>query len=110
MTDAPDRWRRVEALCQAALERPAAERDAFLRRACSDDALRREVEMLLARESAADRFLETGVGAAAARVEAERRGARPQDWRLRDRALAGGRRDGGSVPGARRQPGSRSGH
>jgi serine/threonine-protein kinase len=58
----------VEALCQAALERPAAERDAFLRRACSDDDLRREVEMLLARDSAADRFLETGVGAAAVRV------------------------------------------
>ena len=68
MTDARDRWRRVEALCQAALERPAAERDAFLRSACSDDGLRGEVEMLLARESAAGRFLETGLGGAAARV------------------------------------------
>ena len=65
---AADRWRRVEALCQAALERPAAERGAFLRGACSDDQLRHEVETLLGREPAAERFLETGVGAAVAAV------------------------------------------
>ena len=68
MSESSDRWRRVEALCQAALERPAAERDAFLRGACSDDQLRHEVETLLGREPAAERFLETGVGAAAAAV------------------------------------------
>ena len=68
MSESSDRWRRVEALCQAALERPAAERDAFLRGACRDDDLRREVETLLGREPAAERFLETGVGAAVATV------------------------------------------
>ena len=66
MTESPERWRRVEALCQAALERPVAERDAFLRGACRDDELRHEVETLLGREPAAERFLETGVGAAVA--------------------------------------------
>ena len=65
---AAERWRRVEALCQAALERPAAERDAFLRDACGDDHLRQEVETLLGREPSAERFLETGVGAAVAAV------------------------------------------
>ncbi|MDT8341052.1 MAG: serine/threonine-protein kinase [Longimicrobiales bacterium] len=45
----PDRWARVEALFSGALERPAGERDAFLREACAgDEALRREVESLLA--------------------------------------------------------------
>ena len=48
MTDG--RWLRVKALFQAAVERPAAERDAFLAAATGDDeALRREVESLLPR-------------------------------------------------------------
>ena len=78
MSESPDRWRRVEALCQAALERPVAERDAFLRGACSDDDLRHEVETLLGRESAAERFLETGVGAAVASGDANPTIARTQ--------------------------------
>ena len=46
MTD--ERWPRVKALFQAAVERPAEERDAFLAAATGDDAaLRREVESLL---------------------------------------------------------------
>ena len=43
----------------AALERPPAERAAFLNEACiSDDALRQEVESLLGHEAASERFLE----------------------------------------------------
>ena len=50
MTD--DRWRRVKALFQAAVERPPAERDAFLAaHAGGDEALRREVESLLASDT-----------------------------------------------------------
>ena len=46
MTD--ERWPRVKALFQAAVERPTDERDAFLAAATGDDdALRREVESLL---------------------------------------------------------------
>ena len=50
MTD--DRWRRVKALFQAAVERPPGARDAFLAAETSDDeALRREVESLLASDT-----------------------------------------------------------
>jgi Tol biopolymer transport system component len=48
-----DRWQRVKELFQAALDRPAAERDAFLAaEAGGDDALRREVESLLDADAA----------------------------------------------------------
>ena len=41
----PDRWRKVDELFEAALERDRAERAAFLDQACGPDAnLRREVE------------------------------------------------------------------
>jgi eukaryotic-like serine/threonine-protein kinase len=51
MTD--DRWRRIKALFQATVERPSAERDAFLAEAVGgDDALRQEVESLLASDAA----------------------------------------------------------
>src|SRR5215510_13134248 len=57
MTD--DRWQRVKALFQAAVERPAAERDAFLAAATGDDeALRTEVESLLASDAGEVGFLD----------------------------------------------------
>jgi Tol biopolymer transport system component len=44
----PDRWQQVAALCGEALEVPATDRTAFLRKRCGDDqALRGEVESLL---------------------------------------------------------------
>ena len=50
MTD--ERWPRVKALFQDAVERPAVERDAFLKAETGDDAaLRREVESLLAADA-----------------------------------------------------------
>jgi hypothetical protein len=49
----------VKALFQAAVERPAGERDAFLAAATGDDAaLRREVESLLASDASDVRFLD----------------------------------------------------
>lgn len=43
-----DRWQQATALFEAAVERPAAERDAFVSAAAGDDeALRSEVESLL---------------------------------------------------------------
>jgi hypothetical protein len=63
MNDASGRWRRVEALCHAALERDTSERSAFLTAACGgDEALRREVDALLAHERSAEAFLESPVG------------------------------------------------
>src|SRR5438094_100659 len=64
-----DRWRRVEELCHAALERDAQARAEFLADACGgDDDLRREVEALLAHAQTADRFLAAPLGAVAADV------------------------------------------
>jgi serine/threonine protein kinase len=48
----PDRWRRIDELYHAALERQPNERDGFLAGACQGDAdLRREIESLLAQQS-----------------------------------------------------------
>jgi len=56
-----ERWQRIESLFLSALEKPPAERASFLDHACSTDhALRREVESLLAHESLAAGFLESG--------------------------------------------------
>jgi len=55
-----ERWRRVEELFHAALERGPDARQAFLDDACGGDAdLRRQVELLLAKEEEAGSFLET---------------------------------------------------
>ena len=51
----PDRWQQVDALFHAAAERAPVDRAAFLADACAgDDSLRREVESLLAADSAAE--------------------------------------------------------
>jgi serine/threonine-protein kinase len=60
----------VERICLAALDRPAEERAAFLDDACrGDDALRHEIESLLAHASPAEQFIEqpavAGAGALA---------------------------------------------
>lgn len=55
----PERWRRIEELCHAALERDGTLRAAFLHEACAgDDSLWREVESLLAQEGQIGSFLE----------------------------------------------------
>src|SRR5258708_39261635 len=83
------RWRQLNDLFAAALERPAAERSPFLAGACGGDpGLRREVESLLAAHQEAGDFIETpalqGLAAAPAR---EPRG-RP-DQEAPDRPAAG---------------------
>jgi hypothetical protein len=58
VTSEQERWRRVEAICQAALTRPPGERRGWLAAACGDDAeLLAEVESLLAQDGKADAFL-----------------------------------------------------
>src|ERR1019366_9456992 len=55
-----ERWRRIESLFHAAHEKTAEERARFLDETCSgDQALRREVESLLANEDLAASFLES---------------------------------------------------
>ena len=53
-----ERWQRVRSLFEAAVERPPAERASFLAaETVSDEALRREVESLLAHEPDAAGFM-----------------------------------------------------
>lgn len=53
------RWPRVKALFDEAQQRPPTARGAFLDAACDDDALRREVERLLAFDAGAGAFFDT---------------------------------------------------
>src|SRR5450759_3038602 len=66
-----EQWKRIDNLLHAALERPPAERDAFLKRECAgDEALEREVRSLIASDQqAADSFLD---GPAVAAMPPER--------------------------------------
>src|SRR5438552_8544447 len=67
-----DRWQQVERLYQAVLELEGNQRAAFLKEACAgDEALRREVESLLAQEAG---FLESPALEVAAQQFAEERG------------------------------------
>lgn len=75
----PERWRKIEEIYHAALEREESQRAAFLADACGgDEALREEVESLLAHKDAAS-FIETPVMEVAAQARAQddsqRRGA-----------------------------------
>ncbi len=65
----PDRWSEVERVYHGASARPAGERAAFLAEACAgDEALRREVESLLAEPASASAFLEGDAAAVAAQL------------------------------------------
>jgi hypothetical protein len=67
----PERWRKIEEIYQGALEREESQQVAFLREACAgDDALRKEVESLLAHKDAAS-FIESPVMEVAAQALAE---------------------------------------
>ncbi len=59
-----ERWQRIEALVDQALDLPEERRTAFLREACAgDDALRSEIEALIAAGERADEFLRTSAQA-----------------------------------------------
>lgn len=68
----PERWQRIERLYHAALEVDENRRPGFLQDACGgDEALRREVEVLLSREKQAEQFMETPALEVAARTLAQ---------------------------------------
>ena len=68
----PERWQKIEQLYHAALDREASQRSAYLHEVCAgDDALRREVESLLAQESRAEQLLERPALEVAAKALAE---------------------------------------
>ena len=65
----PDRWRKVDDLFEAALEREPGRRAAFLDEACgSDKDLRREVEKMLDFEKKSEDFIKTDVFDVAAKL------------------------------------------
>jgi tetratricopeptide (TPR) repeat protein len=67
-----DRWKQVDSLLQAVLERPPEERDEFLRHASAgDEALEREVRSLLKSQQQAGIFLESPAIEVAARAVAQ---------------------------------------
>jgi serine/threonine protein kinase/Tol biopolymer transport system component len=66
---ATDRWRALERLYHAALERPVEERSAFLTQACEDETLRREVLALLEQPSMPAFLGEPAVNVVAAMVD-----------------------------------------
>src|ERR1700691_3854324 len=67
-----ERWQKIEQLYHAALERDHGQRAAYLREVCAgDDALRQEVESLLAQDNPGDGFLESPALEAAARAMAK---------------------------------------
>jgi eukaryotic-like serine/threonine-protein kinase len=52
-------WQQIEKIYHSALEQEPRQRQAFLREACAgDEALRQEVESLLAHQSQAESFIE----------------------------------------------------
>ena len=68
----PERWHQIDRLLEEALERDASDRAAFLDRACAgDEALRRNVEALLAASEQAGDFLARPALEVAARLQAE---------------------------------------
>ncbi len=68
----PERWRQIEELFHAALERDESQRPAFLEGACAGDpAMRDEVESLLAHQSQGEAFIETPALEVAAKALAE---------------------------------------
>lgn len=65
----PDRWRKVDELFEAALEREPKDRAAFLDQACgSNRELRREVEKMLSFDERAQDFIKTDVFEVAAKL------------------------------------------
>ncbi len=73
----PDRWRRVEALFERAVTLPEGERRALLEAECAgDEALRREVERLVAADANAGGFLEVPAARVGGVADAEPREGR----------------------------------
>jgi len=89
----PERWNRIEALLHEALERPQAERGAYLRQASGgDEELEREVQSLVAADERAGSFLETPAAEQAAReiAQTELAGQTVSHYRILEMLGAGG--------------------
>jgi serine/threonine-protein kinase len=85
-----EKWKKVEAIFESAIERDPAERAAYLDEACGRDAaLRREVESLLAHQQPTGRFMPTLVHEAAKIVARDRSAASSDSRFIPGTVLAG---------------------
>jgi serine/threonine protein kinase len=85
----PELWRRIEELYLSALQVAEDQRAAFLKEACaSDDALREEVESLLAYQKPAQDFIEAPAFEMAARLMAEKASSPEADSVLVGRTIS----------------------
>jgi len=76
-------WRRVEELCQGAMELDQSRRAEFLERSCgADKELRRKVEALLAHETKAEHFIESPALEVIGKLVAGERGMREGESKL----------------------------
>jgi eukaryotic-like serine/threonine-protein kinase len=76
-------WRRVEELCQGAMELDQSRRAEFLELSCgADKELRRKVEALLAHETKAEHFIESPALEVIGKLVAGERGIREEDSKL----------------------------
>src|ERR1700676_4133173 len=76
-------WRRVEELCQGAMELDQSRRAEFLERSCgADKELRRKVEALLAHETKAEHFIESPALEVIGKLVAGERGIREGESKL----------------------------
>ena len=100
----PERWRRIEEVYHAAVERPAGERARHLAEACgADQELRAEVESLLAAGDAGDALLDASLDDLLSLVEDETPAAPPAPeragpWAIEEAIGRGGMGDGVSRP------------
>lgn len=103
----PERWRQIESLFHSALKGEKSRRTAFLEQACAgDEALRQEVELLLAQQEKTDGFLEAPAlevaAQALARDHAQVAGAPPHGNQELGEAIfdhrAAGRTDDAGIP------------
>jgi Tol biopolymer transport system component/tRNA A-37 threonylcarbamoyl transferase component Bud32 len=84
----PERWKHVEQLCHEALERDESQRAAFLQQACAgDEALRGEVDSLLAHEKQARQFMESPALQVAAKALAGDKGEPSHPGEAGDRLI-----------------------
>jgi serine/threonine protein kinase len=87
MSPSPERWRSIEELYQAAIERPPEQRAVFLREACPDEGIRGEVESLLRFEHKDDTLMQHSPWLQASGIEP---GMRLGPYEIQGRLGAGG--------------------
>ena len=87
MSPTPERWRSIEELYQAAIERPLEQRAAFLKEACPNEDVRREVESLLRFEPKNDTLMQHSPWVESAGLEP---GMRLGPYEIESRLGAGG--------------------